>query len=86
MELSYLLTPATILLLCMLELNRSQGKCILGKNGGYYSQIRIVTFDNQDSTPEEDLLNGVDYITEVRIDLETLYSRLNYQYKYTKNN
>lgn len=84
MEISYLIAPATVLILCIIELNRSQGASTLRKNGGYYSQIRIVSFDDQ-ATPENDLLHGVEYITEVNIDLETLTNRLGYKYTYTKS-
>jgi hypothetical protein len=85
MELSTLLAPAIVLLLCVLEVNRNQGTCTLGKKSGYLSQIRIVSVNNQDPAPKENLLNKLDYITEASFDLETLRNRLNYQYTYIKN-
>ena len=85
MELSYLLAPASVILLCILELNITQGKCTLGKNGGYHSQIRIISLNDQVS-PEADPLDVIEYISEPRMEMENLSNRLNYQYTYNKNN
>ena len=84
MQLSYLVPPAVVVLLCILEIYRTQGTCILGKNGGYYSQIRIVSLNTQDHVPDEGLLEEIERICETDLRLDTLTKRLSYQYTYTK--
>ena len=80
MELSYLLAPTTILILCIFELNKTQRTTTLGNNGGYFSQLKIVSFKEPTEEITEDMLDGIDYITDTRYNLETLRNRLKYQY------
>jgi len=80
MELSYLLAPATVLLLCMLEINFGETQKTLGKNSGYFSNIKYVSFDDPEITPEDDPLAKIYHITEISIDLNRLSNK--YKYKY----
>ena len=75
MELSYLLAPATILLLCLLEINSTDGSPkTFNKNSGYFTQIKYVSFNDPEDTLDEyeDALARIYKITEIRIDLNTV--------------
>ena len=80
MELSYLLAPTTVLLLCILEIKNGENQKTLGKNSGYASQIKYVSFDEPEVEPEEDALENIYHITEISIDLNRLSNK--YKYKY----
>ena len=80
MELSYLLAPATVLLLCILEVNNGETQKTLGKNSGYASQIKYVSFDDPEITPEDDPLEKIYHITEISFDINRLSNRIKYQY------
>jgi len=87
MDLIYVLAPAFFFILCLLEVNLRKGSSkSLMKNGGYYSQVKLVSRSDLTNTPKEEInvLDSLNFISEMPIDLNLVRNSLNYEYVYVK--